>query len=62
VLAGLDSVSLKTIRRFAMRSKRWMLAYINKLTEDLQRSSISHIAGVCLSNMYNISHPYFVFS
>jgi len=27
VLKGMDSVELKTIRRFAMRSKRWMMAY-----------------------------------
>jgi hypothetical protein len=34
VLEAMKSVSLKTIRRFAMRSKRWMLAYINGLTEE----------------------------
>jgi len=37
VLEAMDSVELiqlKTIRRFAMRSKRWMLAYINGLTEE----------------------------
>ena len=28
----LDSVELKTIRWFAARSKRWMIAYINGLT------------------------------
>ena len=27
VRAGLDSVSLQIIRRFSMRSKRWMIAY-----------------------------------
>ena len=27
VRAGLDSVSLQTIRRFCMRSKRWMITY-----------------------------------
>jgi hypothetical protein len=37
VLQAMDSVSLKTIRRFADRSKRWMMAYINGLTEE-QRS------------------------
>ena len=30
--AGEDSVELKTIRRFAARSKRRMMAYINGLT------------------------------
>jgi transposase len=34
VLQAMESVSIKTIRRFAMRSKRWMLAYMNGLTEE----------------------------
>lgn len=34
VLDAMDSVDLRTIRRFAMRSKRWMWAYINGLTEE----------------------------
>ena len=34
VLEAMDSVSLKTIRRFAERSKRWTMAYINGLTEE----------------------------
>jgi hypothetical protein len=34
VMDAMDSVSLTTIRRFAMRSKRWMMAYINGLTEE----------------------------
>ena len=34
VLKGMDSVELKTIRRFAMRSKRWMMAYMNGLSEE----------------------------
>jgi hypothetical protein len=34
VREAMDSVELSTIRRFAMRSKRWMLAYINGLTEE----------------------------
>jgi hypothetical protein len=34
VMEAMDSVDLKTIRRFAMRSKRWMLAYMNGLTEE----------------------------
>jgi hypothetical protein len=34
VLQAMDSINIKTIRRFAMRSKRWMLAYINGLTEE----------------------------
>jgi len=29
-----DSVGLRTIRRFADRSKRWMMAYINGLTAE----------------------------
>ena len=37
VFVALDSVSLKTIRRFAMRSKRWMMAYINGLTEEQRK-------------------------
>jgi hypothetical protein len=37
VLQSMDSVDLRTIRRFAMRSKRWLLSYINGLTEG-QRS------------------------
>jgi len=32
LFVALDSVELKTIRRFAARSKRWMMAYINGLT------------------------------
>lgn len=42
VLQAMGSVSLKTIRRFAMRSKRWMLSYINGLTEE-QRAYAEHI-------------------
>ena len=34
VYEAMDSVSLKTIRRFAERSKRWMMAYINGLTQE----------------------------
>jgi hypothetical protein len=34
VIEAMDSVELKTIRRFAMRSKRWMMAYMNGLTEE----------------------------
>ena len=34
VLEAMDSVSLRTIRRFAERSKRWTMAYINGLTEE----------------------------
>ena len=46
VLEAMDSVSLKTIRRFAMRSKRWMWAYMNGLTEEqrnfAERAYVSH--------------------
>jgi hypothetical protein len=34
VIEAVDSVELKTIRRFAMCSKSWMMAYINGLTEE----------------------------
>ena len=34
VLEAMDSVSLRTIWRFAERSKRWTMAYINGLTEE----------------------------
>ena len=34
VYAAMESVSLRTIRRFAERSKRWMMAYIEGLTEE----------------------------
>ena len=34
VLAAMDSVELKTIRRFADRSKRWVMAYVNGLTKE----------------------------
>jgi len=34
---NMESVELKTIRRFAMRSKWWMMAYMNGLSEE-QRS------------------------
>ena len=34
VLEAMESVDLKTIRRFAMRSKRWMLAYMEGLTVE----------------------------
>jgi hypothetical protein len=34
VYEAMDSVSLKTIRRFADRSKRWMMAYITGLTQE----------------------------
>ena len=33
VLEAINSVDIKTIRRFADRSKRWLMAYINGLTE-----------------------------
>lgn len=42
VREGMDSVGLKSIRRFAMRSKRWMLAYMNGLTEE-QRRYTGHV-------------------
>jgi hypothetical protein len=34
VLEGLNVVDIKTIRRFADRSKRWLMAYINGLSEE----------------------------
>jgi len=34
VLMAMDSVTLKTIRRFADRSKRWLMAYIDGLTKE----------------------------
>lgn len=34
VMQAMDSVDLRTIRRFAMRSKRWLLSYMNGLTEE----------------------------
>jgi hypothetical protein len=34
VMAAMDSIDVKTIRRFADRSKRWMMAYINGLSEE----------------------------
>ena len=34
VLEAMDSVSLRTIRRFAEHSKRWTMAYINSLMEE----------------------------
>ena len=34
VLRGMDSIEVKTIRRFAMRSKRWIMAYTNGLSEE----------------------------
>ena len=36
VLEAMDSVSLKTVRRYAERSKRWTMEYINGLTEELR--------------------------
>ena len=39
----MNTVSLKTIQRFAERSKRWVMAYINGLTEEpMQRRRINH--------------------
>jgi hypothetical protein len=54
VLAGLDSVNLKTIPRFAMRSKCWILAYFNGLIEE-QRESAE--ITLYLSNIYDV-HTY----
>jgi hypothetical protein len=34
VMEAMDSISLTTIRRFADRAKRWMLAYMNGLSEE----------------------------
>ena len=34
VLRGIGIIELKTIRRFAMRSKRWMIAYMDGLSEE----------------------------
>jgi hypothetical protein len=34
VLEGLNAIDIKTIRRFADRSKRWLMAYINDLSAD----------------------------
>ena len=38
----MDSVELKTIRRFAMRSKRRMMAYMNGLSEEQRAFSEKH--------------------
>jgi transposase len=51
VLAALDSVSLRTIQRFANRSRRWIDSYINGLNErqkefvERQESSHRHNMG-----------------
>ena len=42
VREGMDNVGLMSIRRFAMRSKRWILAYMNGLTEE-QRRYTEHV-------------------
>ncbi|KAF8530871.1 hypothetical protein BDD12DRAFT_718165, partial [Trichophaea hybrida] len=46
VLAGLDSVSLHTIQRFANQSRRWIDSYINGLNEKqkefVERQESSH--------------------
>jgi hypothetical protein len=42
VLEAMDTMSLVTIGRFAMRSNRWMLSYINGLTEK-QRKYTEHV-------------------
>jgi len=34
IYKAMQLVDLKTIRRFAMQSKRWMVAYMNGLTEE----------------------------
>jgi hypothetical protein len=34
MIAAMESVTLKTIRHFAERSKRWMMAYINGLSAE----------------------------
>ena len=34
MLEGLNVVDIKTIRRFADRSKRWLMAYINGLSAE----------------------------
>jgi hypothetical protein len=34
MIEAIDSIELKTIQRFAMCSKRWMMAYMNSLTEE----------------------------
>jgi len=50
VLAGLDSVSLCTIQRFANRSRRWFDSYINGLNEKqnkfVERQESSHRHGM----------------
>jgi len=50
VLAGLDSVSLCTIQRFANRSRRWIDSYINGLNEKqkefVARQESSHRRGM----------------
>ena len=37
VREGMDNVGLKSIRRFAMRSKRWIMGYMNGLTEEQRK-------------------------
>jgi len=39
VISAMNSVELKTIRRFADRSKRWVMAYINGLTMEQREFS-----------------------
>ena len=51
VRAGFDSVSLRTIRRFANRARRWIDAYIGGLNEkqqafvEMQKSSHRRVMG-----------------
>ena len=50
VLAGLESVSLRTIQRFANRSRRWIDSYItglnDKQKEFVERQEKSHRCGM----------------
>ena len=50
VLAGLESVSLRTIQRLANRSRRWIGSYINGLNdkqkEFVERQEKSHRRGM----------------
>ena len=47
VVKGLDSVSLKTIRRFANKSMRWILSYAGK---DLTPEQLAYTQKVYTSN------------
>ena len=67
ILRGMDLIEVKTIWRFAMRSKRWIMAYMNGLSEEQRefaekqyKSHRRETRSIFVSYAFIIHHSYFL--